>query len=119
MDRTLIIKKIDCNFVELEPGDLTKYRFLITENPYYNDSYIGIASHYVSPRFESYLYKKSSIVDFFKEVGEPPVDKKEYQNWATYEVMNHSYLKYVISHSGDCNPYTALAGLICAYMIIK
>jgi hypothetical protein len=124
MERTLKIKKIDCNFVELEPGDLTRYRFLITENPdnndnYNNENYIGISSHWDGPRFESYTYRKLAIVDFFKEVGEPPIDSEKYQNWANHEVMNHPYLRYVISHSGDCNPYTALAGLICAYIIIK
>jgi hypothetical protein len=113
-------KDIKSKFVILEPGDMTRYQFVISESPDEDPDFILIANAGDSPKFDSYLYRRASIKGFFNEVGKPPKLKKDYSKWADKkEVMDNPFLDYVISHSGNCNPFTAIAGLICGLIFIS
>jgi hypothetical protein len=119
----LLEQKLSCMHYIIEPGgDGTKYKFLICPsilNTASNFDFITIAGVPDSPDFKAYLYKKQSILNFFKEVGFPDKNKP-YHEWANSDkVKNNQYLKYIISHSGNCNYFTALAALICAEYYIS
>lgn len=96
--------------VELSPGDMTRYEFLIS------DLGKNIAVTCLNSfRFDGYFYDLGSVEDFFLRNGNPPPEKESYRSWAG-PLLSDPYVSYMVTHS-SCNPWTAIAALICARML--
>ena len=120
MNRVIKEMSINAKLFELQPGDLTKYQFLISESVEGSSEYIHIVSTINAPPFKAYEFKKEHIEQFFKFVGLPPIRKDLYKTWANDDkIVNNDYLMYAIKKGGDCNYYTALAALTCGLEYIK
>lgn len=92
--------------VELSPGDATRYEFLVS------DLGKSIAVTCLNSfRFDGYFYDMGSVEDFFIRNGNPP-DYDDYCEWGR-QLLSDFYIEYVCGHS-NCNPWSALAALICA-----
>jgi hypothetical protein len=115
-------KKIKAKHIVLEPGDTTRYEFIITEdiNCFEKKEYLFITlGGCNSPNFKGYLFRKDSIRWFIEKNGKPP-GKKEYQKWINKIFKNNNsfekdYVKYIQAHTGNSNFYTALASIIAGW----
>lgn len=112
------IKSHDCDIIEIEPGDNSKYIFSIISR---DDKFITI-SGVDGTHFHGYTFYRSSIEDMFHDIGEPP-NQDEYYKWADQICHRQpSFFKYVMEKAGSrycpCNPFTALAGLYAAHIFI-
>lgn len=111
-------KSIDAKYYILEPGDMTKYKFVISWDPgSVEKKYLFISSGDNAPPFKGYIFMKDEIILYFDRVSIPP-EKREYRNWLNNAVKD-KYISYVQSHAGNINPCTAVAALICAYDFIE
>ena len=85
----MIIKNIEAYKIIIEPGDKTRYCFII-----------GIGSRYLhiagSPRFDLYEYVAMEIPACMSRIEN---NKKWYEDY---------YIEYIVSHS-NCNQWTARA----------
>jgi hypothetical protein len=88
---------------ELQPGDMTKYKFIISNN---SDDVIIVGFN--PTKFDGYTYHKESIERFFVE---NIVDQENYSQWV--QDLNDSFIEYIEDHS-NCTKYVAVAALICA-----
>lgn len=96
-------------YVELEPGDATLYKFLVSDM----GKSIVIASLNTF-RFDTIQLDMGSIESFFLRCGSPP-GYDLYSSWAC-NVLSDQFLVEVREETSS-NPYTALASLICARVI--
>jgi hypothetical protein len=106
----------DCDVITLEPGDRTKYKFIVIN---LNDDYIIISG--IETKFNGYEFRKDDIRHFFDVNGKPPQEDK-YHKWA--DALLHKkedYLLYVQDHTGGimCNPFTALAALYAGFIFLE
>lgn len=103
-------------YVDMQPGDLTWYRFTIVQHPR-NPDQVLIASA-EGPSFTGYTYNKSSIEAWATEFGPLP-PKDEYETWfqKAAEEGRH-YVGYVMSHS-KCDNWTAVAAIMSAAQALK
>lgn len=86
--------------VVLEPGDGTRYAFLVESGA--NKEYLWIAG---SPRFDLYEYDRNSMLAFFRRYPNTTADLLDL-GW-----MEDSYIQYIADHS-KCNVWTARAALM-------
>ena len=116
----LAYKKSDCFHIVFEPGDKTRYKFIISEDVENKKDYIFITGGDNTVPFKGYTFKKQIISKLFSEYGDPPKAPTKYQKWVQETgIINDSYISYVRSHSGDCNQWTALAAVICCYYYLR
>ena len=95
--------------VDLQPGDGTHYRFLISEVPS-AEGRIAISGR-EGVRFKGYDYEEDEVRYFFERNGKPS-NRGDYREWALRAISkNDHYLLYVQEHSAE-NPWTALAALV-------
>lgn len=98
------IVKSDSFVFEIEPGDGTKYNFVITNiSPKNNVICSGISP----TKFVGYYYHIDSIREFFDR----HIIDMGYNEWV-YN-LNDPFIGYIMDHS-DCNKYAAMAFLLCA-----
>ena len=95
--------------IEIKPGDMTRYSFLISN---YNLDYVIIAGSGKGAKFAGYEYRKDSIKNFIKKF-----DIKIDESYRSYiqknKILDDHYIRYIVNHS-FCNPWTAVAAIICA-----
>lgn len=101
--------KVESHLFELEPGDMTKYNFIIAKNPHKPEL---IIAGYGSTRFSGYYYSIDNINTLFKYL---PVRNQEYSAWVSD--LDISFLGYIESHS-NCDKYTAIAAMQCAKSLL-
>ena len=106
----------DCDIITLEPGDRTKYKFIVIDK---DDDYLIISG--LETRFYGYEFRKDSIKKFFDAVGQPP-PYNEYYRWASDLLhKENEFLSYVRDHTGGvitCNMFTALAAIYAGYIFL-
>ena len=97
--------KTDSFIFEIEPGDMTKYKFIITRNV--NKKNEVLISSIYPTKFLGYSYSLDSVKEFFERNH---IDK-EYNEWVCdiYE----PFIGYIMDHS-NCDRYAAVAALMCA-----
>ena len=111
--------KITACYTTFEPGDKTRYTFIISESPDNNKDYIMLGTGICGVVLNTYALEKASIISFFQNVGDPPEYKEDYYDWAyKNKAFENDYFSYVLSHTGNNNIWTVLAGLVCAYKYI-
>lgn len=108
-------KNIKATIVEIEPGDKTKYSFIISNV----DDYILIAGTGEGAMFQGYSYDKISIKEFCKKYEYSNIGYNEYQKWVSdNKILEEGYLGYIVNHS-HCNVWTALIAVFCMNEVIK
>jgi len=103
-------------FIELEPGDQTKYRFLISDvvHPIPERAFVRIAS-VDGPRFDGYLYHKEDIRNYaFRHAGQT----KDYSLGKREKMLDDDYLSYVMAHS-RCDRCTAVAAMMAGDYVLN
>lgn len=95
MGKSIIVesKKMDCQVVIIEPGDKTRYEFIMYEQ----GDYIHAAG---TPDFRLYQYPKWDILDFHERKAD----------------IKDGFVEYISFHS-DCNKWTALAFIKAALSV--
>lgn len=93
--------------IELEPGDATRYVFLIEESG--DKDYLFVAG---APRFDLYEYNKNDVAAFYKKHPTFTVDL------SNLEFLDDGYIQYMVQHS-NCNPWTARAAIIAMKKFIE
>lgn len=86
--------------VMLEPGDATRYTFLVEESG--DKNYLFVAG---APRFDLYKYNKGAVLAFYKKYPTFTVDLSD------LEFLDDDYIQYMSEHS-KCNPWTARAAIM-------
>lgn len=112
------IINVNSKIIILEPGDRTKYKFIISPS-LDGEKFVSIAGYENSFIFNGYSFEIKSIEMFFNQYGYPPKFKIDYPVWADKIIAENSYLNYVINHTGNSNPYTALAALISILIYLE
>lgn len=86
--------------IVLEPGDMTKYTFLIEPSP--NKGYLFVSG---SPRFDLYEYRYELVEEFYaRRLGFE-------EDLTDLDFMDDNFVLYIVHHS-NCNPWTARAAII-------
>lgn len=103
-------------YVTFEPGDHTKYTFIITTGQYKPERYLTIARGDSGPPFSTYPYLKQDINKFMSTF---PMLKETTPKNYDYTLQrsccrDDGFIHYMQSHS-MCESYTALAAVICAW----
>ena len=109
-----IVEKIEerAMHVVIEPDDMTRYKFLISDikGPF-DAGNLRIAS-VNGPKFVGYIYRKNSIRQFaMKHAG-------QCHDTHFKELSEDPYIGYMIGHS-DCNPWTAVAAIMAADSVLN
>ena len=108
------IYDLETKLIEIEPGDKTRYSFIISD---YNIDYVMIIGSGRGAKFAGYGYRKDSIKNFIEKF-----DIKIDESYRSYiqenKILDDPYVEYIVNHS-FCTPWTALAAIICANEFLK
>lgn len=118
------------HWIELEPGDGTRYEFLVAPVPVdapSEDPSVFVASvgrGWGAPAFVGYAYTISDLLDFAKRFPRTcNVGREHYREAVRDEAaLEDHFVGYMRGHSGMtahlCNPWTALAAIRAALLVI-
>lgn len=119
------MREIPCKFVEIHPGDGTRYEVLVAD---LDEEYLMVGSSLAS----CYQLRKDSIEEAYPYVaGLKPVTRKEMRDFGPPEALDENleeelryhYIWYVAEHCGmdgnRCNPWTARALILAAHAALE
>ena len=108
------IYDLQTKLIEIEPGDMTRYSFIVSD---YNIDYVMIIGSGRGPKFEGYGYRKDSI-KFSMERFDIKIDESYRSYIRENKILDDPYIEYIVDHS-FCNPWTAIAAILCANEFLK
>ena len=115
-------EKINAEHVMDQPGDGTRYDFIVTDVPEMNQ--VIIAGTGKGAKFKGYTYRKASIISFLLEFPDVLINDRDTYRDKVGEIMPDRHFPPFVGYicddkHSDCNPWTALAAMRAAYAFIK
>tara|TARA_Y100000310_G_scaffold202077_1_gene202190 strand:- start:38 stop:508 length:471 start_codon:yes stop_codon:yes gene_type:complete len=116
-------KKVSAEWMEIQPGDGTRYTFIVMEGPH-SDGWLTIAGTGDGAAFSGYRYDKESLLacaDEYGLWGNLRPFKHEYQQRVREcGILDEHFVHYMAesSHS-DCSAWTAVAAIGAAVQFIR
>lgn len=116
-----MIRPTESWWILSEPGDATRYEFVVSTLPDRNDALFiaSVARGQGCPRFVGYTYNIDSLLAFRKDWAEVfDQDGTGRYRDTVRRLDSHHLIGYAASHS-DANPWTALAALMAGARVAE